>query len=169
MSCRQAAGSDPRRRAAFGRTVSAEFHRPPEPRRCVRGGRSCRPDRGCQTSRRTGSPSSCSAFATAAVRRVPTSHISWRSSRGHHASVESVMVVRMEGFGGPAQPSPVSANARRAITVGLKCNGTLETLAQGNLGAQQDREPSQPSPDRLHHVATRWISARNTRRNFKAK
>jgi hypothetical protein len=50
--------------------------------------------------------------------------------------------------------------ARRAITVGLKCNATLETLAQGNLGAQQDREPSQPSPDRLHHVATRWISAR---------
>src|SRR3984893_4247871 len=63
--------------SVFGGTVSAEFRRPPEPRRCVGGGHSCRPDRGCETSRRTGSPSNCSAFATAAVRRVPTSRIAY--------------------------------------------------------------------------------------------
>jgi hypothetical protein len=43
------------------------------------------------------------------------------------------MVVRMEGFGGPARPSSASANARRAITVGLKCNAAPveETRAMG--------------------------------------
>jgi hypothetical protein len=63
------------------------IRQPPGPHRCAADERSCLPGRGCQTWRRMGSPSCCSAFVTEAIRCAPRT--SSLASRGRRAIPES--------------------------------------------------------------------------------